>query len=119
LAKRQRAFEDLCLEYQRAIEVGWSPKDDWSYRLLKKESNTTNLLKDAFASKINQNISDSYKRSLIWMVSKLSHFLNGRTPTPMLIAAFVYDSHWTPSTRNIIRRNLLVFEKEMATFGYE
>lgn len=37
----------------------------------------------------------------------------------MLIAAFVNDSNWTPSTRNIIRRHLLAFEKEMAKFGYE
>jgi integrase len=119
LAKRQRAFEDLCLEYQRAIEIGWSPKDDWSYRLLQKESNTKNLLNDALGSKLNQNISDSYKRSLIWMVTKLSLYLNGRTPTPSLIAAFVNDSHWSPSTRNIIRRHLLAFEKEMAKYGYE
>jgi hypothetical protein len=119
LAKRQRAFEDLCLEYQRAIEIGWSPKDDWSYRLLQKESNTKNLLNDALGSKLNQNISDSYKRSLIWMVTKLSLYLNGRTPTPILIAAFVNDSHWSPSTRNIIRRHLLAFEKEMVKYGYE
>jgi hypothetical protein len=119
LAKRQRAFEDLCLEYQRAIEFGWSPKDDWSYRLLQKETTSKDLLNDALASKLNQNISDSYKRSLIWMVTKLSLYLNGRNPTPMLIAAFVNDSHWTPNSRNIIRRHLLAFEKEMAKFGYE
>jgi integrase len=119
LAKRQRAFEDLCLEYQRAIDVGWLPKYDWSYRLLQKETSSKNLLNEALASKLNQNISDSYRRSLTWMVTKLSAFLNGRTPTPTLIAAFVNDSHWTPSTRNIIRRHLLAFEKEMAKFGYE
>lgn len=119
LAKRQRAFEDLCLEYQRAIEIGWSPKDDWSYRLLQKETTSKDLLKDALALKLNQNISDSYRRSLIWITSKLSAFLNGRTPTPTLIAAFVIDSNWTPSTRNIIRRHLLAFEKVMAEFGYE
>lgn len=119
LAKRQRAFEDLCLEYQRAIEIGWSPLEDWSYRLLQKDTKSKNLLNEALASKLNQNISDSYKRSLMWMVSKLSLFLNCRTPTPILIAAFVNDSHWSPSTRNIIRRHLLAFEKEMAKFGYE
>lgn len=119
LAKRQRAFEDLCLEYQRAIDVGWSPKDDWSYRQLQKETTSKNLLNEALASKLNENISESYKRSLMWMTSKLSSFLNGKTPTPMLIAAFVNDSHWTPSTRNIIRRHLLAFEKEMAKYGYE
>ena len=119
LAKRPRAFEDLCLEYQRAIDVGWSPKDDWSYRLLQKETTSKNLLNEALASKLNQNISDSYGRSLIWMVTKLSAFLNGRTPTPMLIAAFVNDSHWTVSTRNIIRRHLLAFEKDMVKYGYE
>jgi len=119
LAKRQRAFEDLCLEYHRAIDIGWSPKDDWSYRLLHKETKSKNLLNEALASKLNQNISDSYKRSLIWMTSKLSAFLNGRAPTPTLIAAFLTDNHWTPSTRNIIRRHLLALEKDMTKYGYE
>jgi integrase len=119
LAKRQRAFEDLCLEYQRAIDVGWLPKDDWSDRLLQKESTSKNLLNEALASKLNQNISDPYRRSLIWVTSKLSAFLNGKTPTPTLIAAFINESKWTPSTRNIIRRHLMAFEKEMSKFGYE
>ena len=119
LAKRQRAFEDLCLEYQRVIDVGWLPKDDWSDRLLQKESTSKNLLNEALASKLNQNISDPYRRSLIWVTSKLSAFLNGKTPTPTLIAAFINESKWTPSTRNIIRRHLMAFEKEMAKYGYE
>ena len=93
LAKRQRAFEDLCLEYQRAINVGWLPKDDWSDRLLQKESTSKNLLNEALASKLNQNISDSYRRTLFWVTSKLSAFLNGKTPTPTLIAAFINENN--------------------------
>lgn len=118
-SKRKRAFEDLCIEFQRAIELGWTPADDWSGRLSKEVLISKSILKDALESKLRQGLSDSYARKLKWIAGKLGAHLKGRTPTPKLLASFINDSHWTPATRTIIRRHLMAFEKEMECFGYE
>jgi integrase len=119
LAKRQRAFEDLCLEYQRAIELGWTPKDDWSDRLVRVVAGSKTLLDDALASKLQQGLSESYSRKLTWIVKHLKRFLKGQQSNPKRLAAFINESHWTPATRTIIRRHLIAFEKEMEKYGYE
>jgi len=118
VGKRLRAFEDLCLEYQRAIDLGWTPLDDWSDRL-ERVVVSASLLTDALESKLQQGLSESYARKLTWIVKHLKRFLKGKTPTPKLLAAFINESHWIPSTRTIIRRHLIAFEKEMAKYGYE
>ena len=118
VGKRLRAFEDLCLEYQRAIDLGWTPLDDWSDRL-ERVVVSASLLTDALESKLQQGLSESYARKLTWMVKHLKRFLKGKTPTPKLLAAFINESHWSPSTRTIIRRHLIAFEKEMHKYGYE
>ena len=118
VGKRLRAFEDLCLEYQRAIDLGWTPLDDWSDRL-ERVVVSASLLTDALESKLQQGLSESYTRKLTWMVKHLKRFLKGKTPTPKLLASFINESHWSPSTRTIIRRHLIAFEKEMYKYGYE
>lgn len=118
-SKRKQAFEELCIEFQRAIALGWTPADDWSGRLSKEVLISKSILKDALDSKLKQGLSDSYARKLKWIAGKLEAHLKGRTPTPKLLASFINESHWTPATRTIIRRHLMAFEKEMECFGYE
>ena len=117
--KRLRAAEELCLEYQRAIELGWTPLDDWSDRLVRVVAGSKTLLDDALASKIQQGLSESYSRKLTWIVKHLKRHLKGTQPNPKRLAAFINESHWTPATRTIIRRHLIAFEKEMEKYGYE
>ena len=119
LQKRLRAYESLCLEYQRAIELGWTPKDDWSDRLVRVVAGSKTLLDDALASKLQQGLSESYSRKLTWIVKHLKRFLKGQQSNPKRLAAFINESHWTPATRTIIRRHLIAFEKEMEKYGYE
>ena len=117
--KRLRAVEELCLEYQRAIDLGWTPKDDWSGRLSRAVVGSKPLLDDALASKLQQGLSDSYSRKLTWIVKHLKRYLKGTEPNPNRLASFINESHWTPATRTIIRRHLIAFEKEMEKYGYE
>ena len=116
--KRVRAYEDLCLEYQRAIDLGWTPKEDWSDRLIREVDISKSILDDALESKLQLGLSNSYSRNLKWMVKHLKRFLKGKTPTSKLLAQFINESHWTPATRTIIRRHLIAFEKEMKKYGY-
>jgi integrase len=117
--KRLRAMEELCLEYQRAIELGWTPIDDWSDRLNRERVISKSILDEALASKLKQGLSESYSRKLTWIVKHLKRHLRGTQPNPKRLAAFINESHWTPATRNIIRRHLIAFEKEMEKYGYE
>ena len=112
-------MEELCLEYQRAIELGWTPIDDWSDRLNRETVISKSILDDALASKLKQGLSESYSRKLTWIVKHLKRHLRGTQPNPKRLAAFINESHWTAATRNIIRRHLIAFEKEMEKYGYE
>ena len=117
LQKRLRAYESLCLEYQRAIELGWTPKDDWSDRLVRVVAGSKTLLDDALASKLQQGLSESYSRKLTWIVKHLKRFLKGQQSNPKRLAAFINESHWTPATRTIIRRHLIAFERKWRSMG--
>ena len=116
---RFSAFSSLEKEYLRAIDLGWTPKDDWSGKLTKEVVVSKSILEDALKSKIDQGISEPYSRKLTWIVKKLKKNLKGQIPTPNRLAKFINDSHWTPATRTIIRRHLIAFEKEMEKYGYE
>ena len=119
LAKRLRAYESLCSEFQRAVDLGWTPTDDWSEKLAQSVSDAKTLLDDALASKLRQGLSESYSRKLVWIVSHLRPFLKERAPTPTLLAAFINESHWSAASRAIIPRHLMAFEKELEKYGYE
>ncbi|MDA0829288.1 MAG: hypothetical protein O3A70_07150, partial [Bacteroidetes bacterium] len=116
---RYSAFAALEKEYLRAIDLGWTPKDDWSGKLPKEVIVPKSILEDALKSKIDQGISEPYARNLTWIVKQLKKQLKGQHPTPNRLAKFINDSHWTPATRAIIRRHLMAFEKELEKFGYE
>ena len=116
---RYSAFAALEKEYLRAIDLGWTPKDDWSGKLTKEVVVPKSILEDALKSKIDQGISEPYARKLTWIVKQLNKQLKGQLPTPNRLAKCINDSHWTPATRNIIRRHLMAFEKELEKFGYE
>jgi hypothetical protein len=117
--KRLRAYESLCSEFQRAIALGWTPTDDWSEKLAQTRTNAQTLLDDALASKLRQGLSESYSRKLIWIVGHLRPYLKNRPPTPLLLASFINESHWSAASRAIIRRHLMAFEKELEKYGYE
>ena len=116
---RYSAFVALEKEYLRAIDLGWTPKDDWSGKLTKEVVVYKSILEDALKSKIDQGISEPYTRKLTWIVKQLKKSLKGQLPTPNRLAKFINDSHWTPATRTIIRRHLIAFEKELEKYGYE
>ena len=116
---RYSAFVALEKEYLRAIDRGWTPKDDWSGKLTKEVVVPKSILEDALKSKIGQGISEPYARKLTWIVKQLNKHLKGQLPTPNRLAKFINDSHWTPATRTIIRRHLIAFEKELEKYGYE
>jgi len=118
-AKRLSAYESLCSEFQRAIVLGWTPEDDWSNKLVQCRTSTKTLLDDALASKLRQGLSESYSRKLIWIAGHLRTYLKDRPPTPLLLASFINESHWSAASRAIIRRHLMAFEKELEKFGYE
>ena len=118
-AKRLSAYESLCSEFQRAIELGWTPADDWSSKLAQSRRSAKTLLDDALASKLRQGLSESYSRKLIWIVGHLRPYLKDRPPTPLLLASFINESHWSAASRAIIRRHLIAFEKELEKYGYE
>jgi len=117
--KRLRAIEELYVEYQRAIDIGWTPKDDWSDRLKRRSEISKSLLTDALEHKLRQGLSEQYSRNLRWIVRRLTIYLKGSPPTAERLAAFINESHWTPATKTIVRRHLITFEKEMAKLGYE
>jgi integrase len=119
IGKRLKAYEDLCLEYEKAIILGWTPLDDWSVRLEKKPTINTDLINMALAEKLKQQISPSYKSFLTWLSKQLHDFLKKRVPTPELLASFINESHWSQSTRVIVRRHLLALEVEMKKLGYD
>ena len=119
VGKRLKAYEDLCIEYEKAIILGWTPLDDWSVRLEKKPTVNTELVNMALAEKLKQQISPSYKSFLTWLCKQLNDFLNMRVPTPELLASFINESHWSQSTRVIVRRHLLALEAEMNKLGYD
>ena len=50
-SKRLRAYESLCREFQRAIDLGWTPTEDWSEKLVQSVSDAKTLLDDALGSK--------------------------------------------------------------------
>ena len=116
--KRLRAMEDLCLEYQRAIDLGWTPLDDWSGRLKRETIVPKSILKNALELKLKQGLSEPYSRNLKWIVRRLMIYLKGNTPTPERLAAFINESHWTPATKTIVRRHLITLEKQMSSLGY-
>ena len=118
-SKRLRAYQSLCTEFERAIDLGWTPSDDWSEKLNQTRLKSTSILDDALASKLRQGISESYSRKLIWIVGHLKTFLNDRPPTPKLLAAFINDSDWSAASRAIVRRHLMAFENELAKYGYD
>lgn len=116
---RLKAFKALEVQFLKAIENGWTPSDDWSEGQIEEAVPPQCILKTALASKINQGISDSYSRKLIWIVNKLNDKLDGREPNPKRLAEFINDNNWTPATRTIIRRHLIAFEKELEKYSYK
>ena len=108
---RYSAFAALEKEYLRAIDLGWTPKDDWSGKLTKEVIVPKSILEDALKSKIDQGISEPYARNLTWIVKQLKKQLKGQHPTPNRLAKFINDSHWTPATRTIIRRHLWLLKR--------
>lgn len=118
IKSRVRAFEKLRVEFQRAIDIGWSPTDDWSHKLNLNKATYTNALNEALRIKLDQGLSESYARKLKWIVKHLNAYLKGKEPTPELLAKFINDSHWTNANRNIIRRHLMALEKPLIGLGY-
>ena len=66
-------------EYQRAIDLGWTPKDDWSGKLTKEVVVPKSILEDALKSKLDQGISEPYARKLTWIVKQLKRHLKRAT----------------------------------------
>ena len=117
--QRFSAFVSLEKEYLRAIDLGWTPKEDWSSKLIKDVVVPKSILEDALKSKIDQGISDPYARKLTWIVRHLNKHLQNQLPTPTRLAKFINESNWSPATRTIIRRHIIAFEKELEKYGYE
>lgn len=76
---RYSAFVALEKEYLRAIDLGWTPKDDWSGKLTKEVVVPKSILEDALKSKIGQGISEPYTRKLTWIVKQLNKHLKANS----------------------------------------
>lgn len=118
IKSRVREFEKLSVEFQKAIDIGWSPKDDWSHKLNRDKATHTNTLNEALRIKLAQGLSESYERKLRWIVKHLNAYLKGKEPCPQLLAKFINESHWSNANRNIIRRHLMALEKPLKGLGY-
>jgi integrase len=118
--KRQKqGFEKLSIDFQRAINIGWTPKDNWEDRMNKTTHANRDILNLALASKLEHDYSYHYQKKLKWIVKEMNQFNRDRKITPKLASEFINQPKWSPAMRNNIRGHFLSLEKKLRHNGYE
>ena len=116
---RRQGFENLSIEFQRVINVGWTPMDNWKERLNKKTYSNREVLNLALKDKLKKDYSLEYQKKLRWIVKEMNAFNKERRITPKLAAEFLNQPKWSPAMRNNIRGHFLSLEDKLHQYGYE
>ena len=117
-SKIKDGFEQLNAQFKEAIEAGWKPGEDWSYKL-KKDLKKSSILDIALMNKLSREYSVHYKKRIAWVAKELKLFLKGRKLNKESASQFLNQPKWSNAMRNNVRSHYVGLESELQKLGYE